>query len=97
VTGKSIASLARALSPTQRYVIGRFSDAEDWSRRGYGMGRTWPDIVHGRKGAQFRSIQRLIDLELAERVEVAGGMDLFRLTSLGLSVQLEVRSLVRES
>jgi hypothetical protein len=91
-----IARLARILSPTQRHAILRFSEAQEWGSE-YGMGRTWPDIVAGRRGCQFRSIQRLINLGLADRVEIAGHNDLFRLTPLGLSVQLEVRSLERRS
>jgi hypothetical protein len=83
----TIPALARQLSAAQRHCILRFSDAEEWDHSGCGMARSWPDIVYGRKGAQFRSIRRLVNLGLAAP---AGGGS-FRLTPLGLSVQLEVR------
>lgn len=82
--------LARSLSPTQRHCILRFSDAEEWGSGGYGMARTWPDLVYGRKLAQHRTLGALAMKGIAQEVRL-GIHGAFRLTPLGLSVQLHVR------
>lgn len=91
---QDLGRIARALSPTQRHCLLRFSDAEDWDHSGYGMPRTWPDLVAGKKRAQHRSLRALVRLDLAEEVDAVMCSG-FRLTPLGLSVQLHARRLDR--
>lgn len=75
------------LSPTQRHVILRFSEAEEWGGSGYGMARSWNDLVYGRKWASYRTLQSLVSMGVAQRLADSS----FRLTPLGLAVQYRVR------
>jgi hypothetical protein len=87
-----VAALADRLSPAQRHVVLRGSDAALWAGPEIGyqaMSRHWWDLVHGRKWAQHRT---LVALEWLGVYEPDARLDCFwRLTELGLSVQVELR------
>jgi hypothetical protein len=85
-----IATLADRLSAAQRHVVLRGSDAEVWAgNRHEAMSRHWWDLVHGRKWAQHRTLVALEWLGIYEPDERHDGF--WRLTSLGLSIQVELR------
>lgn len=78
--------LAARLTPAQRHVVLRCSDAEAGGRD-HGFARSWPDVTAGRRHVSFstvRALERLGIVAITERRNV-------RLTRLGLAVQLDLR------
>lgn len=95
VTFDEVRAAERRLSPTQRDVILRFSDAEEWDRSGRGMARQWADLVAMRKWASIRTLRAMVAQGIAEEEHMGRAGAGFRLTPLGLSVQYRVRGMVR--
>lgn len=84
--------LADRLSAAQRHVVLRGSEVEVWTgarSRSYALSRHWWDLVHGRKWAQHSTLVALERPGIYERDERLDGF--WRLTSLGLSVQVDLR------
>jgi hypothetical protein len=86
MVASSLVKLADRLTPTQQHVMLRCSEAERWDRSGYGMARSWPDVVYGRRHTSMQTVRALVRMGLA-RADDEG----VSLTRLGLSVQLELR------
>jgi hypothetical protein len=87
------AALAASLTPAQRHVVLRCSDAQEWGGADYGFTRNWPDLVYGRYHVSCRTIYALIRLGVMRRDSRHSGF--YGLTGLGLSVQLQLQQRVR--
>lgn len=76
--------IAAGLSEAQRHVVGRASDAEDWSHPGRGgCPRLWHDLVAHRYKCSFATVRALIRAGLMFECE-----DGYGLTPVGLTVQM---------
>ncbi len=89
----ALADRVEALSDSMKHVILRCSDAGSWADSTLGMGRQWPDLVHGRAQTAFSTVRALVDREIL--YEDADG--LFGLTQTGLAMLLELRAIAHAS
>jgi hypothetical protein len=81
--------VADRLTPPQRHIVLRCSDAQEWGGSD-GQPRLWTDVVHGYRHCSFRSV-RALERRGVVKVAVSAIGHLVRLTSMGLSVQFELQ------
>jgi hypothetical protein len=85
----NVAEEIARLSAVQRHVLLRCSDAEDWGSSGYGMARSWPDLVSHCRWAQHRTLEALAKRGIV--IEDPNQHGYWRLTRFGLILQLHLR------